>query len=445
MTRVIIEIPNKRATRDKSATALFYSKLDQLSDSKEVDSIHPNAVFGFPKIEDGLEIWSDSRDIQPGPSSLLVEANVSAEDADSLPQEISGCRLYSNPPIALHGPCFGDPAECDHMEILSRLNITELWDDGFDGAEIAIAFVDTGINQNHLNQSLGEYTTIDKVNSWVPPGSSSLPGSFPIDHGTMSAFSGLLTAPASTIVDCAVFSSPTPTAPIGQSYLYSVLPALTFIWQRWLQPGDSTLRKYKGLVCSNSWGIPAPSYDFPPGHPGRFIDNPQHPVQQFIETIAFSGIDLVFSSGNCGFSCPDQICGGYTQQNISGLNASRAVLTVSGCSPSGEIAGYSSQGPAIAGMYHQKPDISAFTHFLGSEVYGQGVPDQGTSVAAPLVAGIIALIRSRFSHKSISVLELQEIFRLTAMSQSASEGWAPDHGYGIVDPSSLAHYFRGIE
>jgi hypothetical protein len=42
-----------------------------------------------------------------------------------------------------------------------------------------------------------------------------------------------------------------------------------------------------------------------------------------------------------------------------------------------------------------KPDITGYTHFLGSEAFGAGSPDAGTSAACPVAAGCAAALRTK--------------------------------------------------
>jgi hypothetical protein len=102
----------------------------------------------------------------------------------------------------------------------------------------------------------------------------------------------------------------------------------------------------------------------------------------------------LFAAGNCGTPCPSSRCGGQTNPSIIGANAHQDVLTIAGCDVHDQRVGYSSQGPAIAGMGPNKPDLTAYTHFLGSEAFGAGTADSGTSTACPVAAGCVAALRS---------------------------------------------------
>lgn len=85
------------------------------------------------------------------------------------------------------------------------------------------------------------------------------------------------------------------------------------------------------------------------------------------------------------------------RHSITGANAHPDVLTLAGCDIHDDRVGYSSQGPAIPGMKRKKPDVTSYTHFLGSKAFGTGTPDSGTSTACPVAAGCVAAVRTRLS------------------------------------------------
>jgi hypothetical protein len=196
--------------------------------------------------------------------------------------------------------------------------------------------------------------------------------------------------------------------------------------------------RYKGLVVSNSWGIYHPSWDFPAGHPGRYIDNPNHPFMGLVAVLARAGADIVFAAGNCGSQCASGRCQGRTTETIMGANASADVLTLAGCDTADARVGYSSQGPAIAGMFQQKPDVTAYTHFLGSEAFGAGSPDTGTSTACPVAAGCIAAIRTKVPWQTNPPANLIAQITATARQVAGPAGWNADYGHGIIDPDTAA-------
>jgi hypothetical protein len=198
------------------------------------------------------------------------------------------------------------------------------------------------------------------------------------------------------------------------------------------------LGNYTALVVNNSWGVLDKKEDtFPKGSPGRYIDNPNHPFQLIVRSLASAGADIVFAAGDCGADCPDYRCGG-TAESIMGANASAAVLSLAGCDTNDVRVGYSSQGPSIDNMPPAKPDVTAYTHFLGSEVKGQGFPDGGASAACAVAAGCVAALRSRKSPSDIPPAALFQLLRNTARQVAGPPGWNKDYGYGIINPVHAA-------
>jgi subtilisin family serine protease len=118
---------------------------------------------------------------------------------------------------------------------------------------------------------------------------------------------------------------------------------------------------------------------------------------------------------------------------IMGANAYSEVLTVAGCDIHDVLAGYSSQGPSIPNMPQHKPDLTAYTHFLGSKTERIFVPDTGTSAACAVAAGCIAALRTKLSPTATPPAALLQALRATAR-HVAGPGWHPDYGYGIIDP-----------
>ncbi|AKJ14714.1 hypothetical protein ABB07_33050 [Streptomyces incarnatus] len=104
------------------------------------------------------------------------------------------------------------------------------------------------------------------------------------------------------------------------------------------------------------------------------------------------------------------------------------MLCVGGVNTQRDRVGYSSQGPGR--LSRRTPDICAFTHFSGSEAFGPGAPDSGTSAACPVAAGVVAAIRTQWSAASIGPGELRTLLRRTADDRGAA-GF--DYGYGVVN------------
>ena len=196
------------------------------------------------------------------------------------------------------------------------------------------------------------------------------------------------------------------------------------------RPGDS-----RSLVVNNSWGMFNTSWDFPPGDPRNYSDNPNHPFNRIVATLERAGADILFAAGNCGEICPDERCDNQTDKGIYGANSSDSVLSVAGVDTTKVRVGYSTAGPGR--LQDRKPDISAYTHFKGSGVYAA---DGGTSAACPVLAGVVAAIRSIRPYNSNDAETAPAVIRslLTSTAEDlGTTGYDYKHGYGVVDGCAL--------
>ena len=87
----------------------------------------------------------------------------------------------------------------------------------------------------------------------------------------------------------------------------------------------------------------------------------------------------------------------------------------------------------------QKPDIAAYSHIMAN--FGPGRPggthfpcDMGTSAAAPVAAGVAALLLSARPSLSQAKLRQTLIDSSTIFDQSAT--WNPDYGHGVVNAAA---------
>lgn len=121
----------------------------------------------------------------------------------------------------------------------------------------------------------------------------------------------------------------------------------------------------------------------------------------------------------------------------------------------GQLSPFSSNGPTRIGK--QKPDITAPGQFITAALAGNSVfstdpqytprhhPSngyitiQGTSMATPFVAGIIALMLER--EPELTPEEIQQRFRITARRDNdTGRVWDSGFGYGKIDVEALLNY-----
>lgn len=328
------------------------------------------------------------------------------------------------------GPaCGGDPPIGNWHDVERLLNVPGLHAEGLDGDGVAVAVLDTGINAAHTARQLGRGVTIDAERSWSPSGVRGRPGEFEIDHGTMCAFDTLIAASQASLIDIPVLLSTRP----GGSALDGLLSDAVAAFAHLRTVLDAQPDASRALVVSNSWGSFSPEWDFPVGHPGNYSDNAAHPFNLMVAALDKAGADVLFAAGNCGRDCPDGRCA-YSSRPISGANSHPKALSVGGVDVNGERVGYSSQGPGR--LTARKPDLCAYTHFSGSRAFGAHEPDTGTSAAAPVAAGLVAAIRTRWPASTLSPAQLRALLRRTAEDRS-EVGFDYDFGYGTVDPAGV--------
>ena len=361
-------------------------------------------------------------------SLYVVRATMDSEYVSAAAETIDGAQIFSDPAIGLFRICPGDPPLGTASDVRGLLRVDTLQEQGLNGEGVAVAIVDTGTNLAHL-RGQGLAPRLDPHVSWSPI-SGVKPGHFSVDHGTMCAFATSIVAPQSVLLDLPVLQSRRAGGSIMDGLLSDAILAYSVLLQMMRTPEDQ--RPYHALVVNNSWGMFHPSWDFPPGHPGRYSDNVNHPFNVIIGSLAGAGADILFAAGNCGSDCPDGRCRGVTSGQITGANSHPDVLTVAGNDVTGDRVGYSSQGPGA--WHNDKPDLSTYTHFLGSEAFGSGSADGGTSTACPVAAGCVAALRTNTRPSVLSSAGLFDALRQTSLQPSGPSGWNADYGHGIMRP-----------
>ncbi|MDZ7958118.1 MAG: S8 family serine peptidase [Aulosira sp. DedQUE10] len=363
--------------------------------------------------------------VRPEVSSYLVRGEVADESAladltAAVESDPNVLGVYSDPKISTFAVCPPN-AVGTHNDVENVLNVAQLRANGMDGSNVLVAIVDTGVNVVHLTRK-GKNPNLDTSKSWAPV-SGITPGKGDIDHGTMCAFDVAIAAPNYTLLDYALLQSRATGGSVMEGFLSDAVKAFSNLLQMLSQAPDPK----PALVVNNSWGMYNPSWDFPVGHPGNYSDNPNHPFNIIVESLEDAGADILFAAGNCGADCPSSQCLGVTNRAIYGANSHPSVLSVAGVTYKKERVGYSSQGPGR--LSTEKPDISAYTHFVGSGVYSE---DNGTSAACPVAAGVIAAIRTVYSPAELPPAQLRQLVRRTA-EDLGGIGFDYSHGFGVIN------------
>ncbi len=347
----------------------------------------------------------------PGPDPYVVAAEfedeAAVDDFDQTNADVQA--IFTDPEIGLcqavnpQGP-IGATADVE-----TKLGLSALHAAGGDGHGVKVMVVDNGIDGSQIN-----------VVGGFSPAPGVFPGSASPHHGTMVAYDARIAAPQAMIYDYALLQS---TGALWVGFLSDAVRAFSEMMIDHLQvPGP--------MVAINSWAMYNRSQDAPAGNPQNYHSNPAHPFNQITGALVGTGVDVLFAAGNCGAQCPDGRCGAGDSgpgNSIHGANSHPEVMSVAAVTIHDDRLCYSSQGPGS--LNPEAPDISGFSHFAGSGVFPQ---DSGTSAACPVVAGVLAALRSTTSGPSLSPADLKSLVTQNARSVHGT-GWSPDFGWGIVD------------
>jgi len=437
--RVLVEVrPEERPKMAMELTASFEEpplEVAPLAEAGlEVDASFPAVVLPSVAAPDGADIarfaLTAEPSFQPESVSALIRGEVPEGDEgeEVLRQlvrrnDVKG--VFSDPNIASL-TCGGDPAVGTDADVAEALHCSTLAEKGLTGEGVPVAVVDTGINLEHLT-SAGHHNPFDAASSFTPQGVQTEPGHHPVQHGTMCAFDVGIAAPQATLVDHAVLLS----TQEGQTVMEGLLSDAVHSFSVLRAKIESMSQEERALVISNSWGVFDPGWDFPTNHPSNYTDNPRHPFNLIVASLEAAGADVLFAAGNCGVECPDGRCK-FSERPINGANSHPDVISVAGVNVEEGRIGYSSQGPGR--LSKAKPDVAAYTHFKGSGVWPI---DSGTSAACPVLAGVVAAMRTNCPASTLSPVQLRALLFRTAKDLNG-HGFDYDNGWGVVQPVELA-------
>lgn len=285
---------------------------------------------------------------------------------------------------------------------------------GLTGAGVRIGSIDTGVDATHPALAGKVVAWHDFVAGRTQPYDDN-------GHGTHTI---------GTMVGAAVGGAPIGVAP-GASVVvakamgrdgYGTGSAILAAAQWMTDPDGDPATPDQPQVVNNSWGTT--TKDDPWFRPM---------VRQWLAL----GIVPVFAAGNAGPG--------------PGTIASPAdypeTLAVGATTRSGAVAAFSSRGPVVwtdpdgqgpaAGTPLAKPDLVAPGEDITSSVPGGGYQsDSGTSMAAPHVAGAVALLRQ--GAPNLTAEETMDLLRRSAADRGPV-GPDPDYGAGLLDiPAALA-------
>ncbi len=189
-------------------------------------------------------------------------------------------------------------------------------------------------------------------------------------------------------------------------------------------------------VINNSWGCPPVEGC----NPSNFSL-----METVVNNLKASGIVVVVSAGNSGSGCESVNNPAAMFENSFSVGATRATDT---------IANFSSRGPVtVDGSGRLKPNVSAPGVGVRSAIRGgQYASFNGTSMAGPHVAGVVALIISANPELAGQVETIETIIEETAVPMQAVQDCGntsglnvPNQSYGYGRIDALAAVQRALE
>ncbi len=326
--------------------------------------------------------------------------------------------IYPNVPLEAVAPVRVEPSgsAAGIATELTALNVPAVWSQGFTGRGRLVCSFDTGVDGDHpalTNRWRGNSASTDA--SWFSPLASATLPTDRTGHGTHTM--GIMVgrdgddrfgvAPDAEWISAGVIDQ-------GRSLGVTIADILdAFQWA--LNPdGDLTTTDDVPDVILNSWGIPA----------GIFADC-DNSFWGAIDLVEAAGIVTIFAAGNEG-PLPRTVRDPADRAS-SPLNA----FSVGAVDAESSIASFSSRGPSRCNPEAVKPEVVAPGVSIRSATKDGGYAlMSGTSMAAPYIAGLVALARE--AYPNASVRRIKEALIASAQDLGVL-GEDNAYGWGMVD------------
>ncbi len=314
---------------------------------------------------------------------------------------------------------------------LAYVRADEVWELGYTGQGVVVAGQDTGYDWDHPALK-GAYrgwngTSVVHDYNWHDAIAGSPSPLDPYDHGTHTmgtivgddgAGNQIGVAPGARWIGCRNMDSSGWGSPASYIECFEFFLAPYPLGGDPLADGEPDLAPH---VINNSWICPP--------YEGCDWDT----LQTVVANLRAAGVVVVVSAGNAGSACSSVNDPPAGYQTAFSVGASDAL---------GQIASFSSRGPVLAdGSGRIKPDVTAPGALVRSCLPGTGYGfKSGTSMAAPHVTGLVALLYSAAPHLIGDVDAIEALIEQSARPVlDTACGGAPDghpnnvYGWGIID------------
>ncbi len=306
---------------------------------------------------------------------------------------------------------------------LNMLNVPSLWQAGFTGKGRLVCSFDTGVEQDHPALSSkwrGNHAVLNAC--WF---SKVNPDQIPVDavgHGTHT-MGVMIGSDGSDTIGVAPDAEWISAGVIDQGRdLNTTISDILDAFEWALNPdGDTSTTDDVPDVILNSWGIPK----------GLFTPCDET-FALAIQNVEAAGVVAIFAAGNEG---PNPT----TIRNPADMALSPLTsFSVGAVDNTSTIAGFSSRGPSSCDANSIKPEVVApGVSIYSADKNGGYKLMSGTSMSAPFIAGLVALMREY--NPDATVAEIKNALILSAIDLG-DPGEDNSYGHGLVDASQLLNY-----
>ncbi len=307
---------------------------------------------------------------------------------------------------------------------LIAMNIPSLWAKGYDGTGSLVCNFDTGVDGDHeALQAKWRGNRASSTACWFAP---HIESSVPLDnlgHGTQTMGIMLGHTPADT---------------------FGVAPGAEWIAAAVIDQGQTLEKTFSDILDAFEWAIdpdgnPATVDDVPDvivnswGVPTTIMNPCDETFNVMIDAVEAAGIVTLFAAGNEG---PDPYSLRLPANRAAGPLNSFAVGAIDHTTDI--IANFSSRGPSSCDSVSIKPEIVA----PGVGIYtsyknGTYRFTSGTSMATPIIAGLVAIMRQY--NPDATVAEIKNAL-ISSCRDLGPAGEDNTYGHGIPDASTVFSY-----
>jgi len=311
---------------------------------------------------------------------------------------------------------------------VAMINVPYLWSLGLTGVGRLVCSFDTGVEQAH----------------------PALAGNWRGNHAALSASWFSTIAPEATPYDKADHGTHTMGTMVGVdgADTIGVAPGAEWITAGVIDQGKSLQATFSDILGAYQWvlnpdGDPETTDDVPDvvlnswGVPASLLGPCDNTFFAAIDNVEAAGIVCVFAAGNEG---PDpSSLRNPASRATSPLNA----FSVGAVDNGKIVAGFSSRGPGGCGLTAVKPEIVAPGVSIRSAAKDGGYKlMSGTSMAAPFIAGLVALCRQYNPDATVEEIKWALI---NSAEDLGAQGEDNAYGYGLPDASRLLDYLSDPE